>query len=118
MPVPVSVDHSPTLPEGDALVAVGVRAGHIEEDAPGASLELADLAGFDAKEAQTHFASTDAGPRLLVGLGEDPSSASWRKVGAAVAKAAVKHPWVVVDALGSLEGAERNAAAEALAEGL
>ncbi|MBX3314185.1 MAG: leucyl aminopeptidase [Actinobacteria bacterium] len=118
MPVPVTIDHAAVLPEDDVLVAVGVRADHLAEDAPGASAELAGLAGFEGKEAQTLVAATDAGTRLLVGLGEDPAETAWRKVGAAVSKAAVKQPWVVVDVLGALDGPARNAAAEALAEGL
>jgi leucyl aminopeptidase len=118
MPVPVTVDHAAALPEGDALIAIGVRADHLAEDAPGTSAELAALAGFEGKVAQTRFADTDDGPRLLVGLGADLSTSGWRKVGAAVAKAAVKQPWVVVDVLRALDGPERAAAAEALAEGL
>jgi len=114
----VTIDHAPALPDDDALVAVGVRAGHLAEDAPGASAELAELAGFGGEEARTCFAATDAGPRLLVGLGDDPAATAWRSVGAAVAKAAVKHPWVVVDALDGLDGGARSAAAGALAEGL
>lgn len=118
MPVPVTVDHAATLPEDDAFVAVGVRSGHLAEDAPGVPADLADLAGFEGKEGQTFVAATNDGPRLLVGLGADPNDTAWRKVGAAISKASVKQPWVVVDALGSLDGPARNAAAEALTEGL
>jgi leucyl aminopeptidase len=119
MPVTITVDHLPALPEeapDGALIAVGVRPGSLADDAPGVDLALASAARFEAKEGQTLVAATDAGVRLLVGLGD--GAANFRKVGAAVAKAAVGSPAVVVDALGHLDGAERVAAADELAQGL
>src|SRR5690349_6767839 len=121
MPVTVTIDHLaalPTdLPDG-TLVAVGVRAGSLADDAPGLDPSLAAVAGFEGKAAQTLVASTDDGLRLLVGLGETPEVGSLRKIGAAVGKAALKQQALVVDLLGPFEAGDRVAAAEVLTEGL
>ncbi len=117
MPIPITIDHQAASPEAD-LVALGVRAGHLAEDAPGLDPDLAALAGFEGKVAQTLVAATDDGLRLLVGLGEEPDPGQFRRIGAAVAKAALKRERLAVDALGHLEGADRLLAATALAEGL
>jgi leucyl aminopeptidase len=121
MPVTVSIVHAAALPDDlpqGALVAIGVRAGKLAEDAPGLDLAVAEAAGFEGKAAQTLVAGTDAGVRLLVGLGEDPDATGLRKVGAAAAKAALKAPALAIDALGSFEGADRAAAADTLTQGL
>jgi leucyl aminopeptidase len=137
MPLTITLDHAPSLaavdasgptpaPSADAsatelperLVAIGVRAGSIEADAPGADVAVLAATGFTAKLAQTVLAVTDAGPRLLVGLGEPADAGSFRRVGAAVARAARGVPHVAVDALGPIDAPQRAAAAEALAEGL
>jgi leucyl aminopeptidase len=120
MPIPISVDHVAALTdEVDVdLVALGVRAGRFDDDAPGLDAQVATIAGFEGKVAQTLLTTTDAGVRLLVGLGESPDPAQYRKVGAAVSKAAIKGRSVAVDALSDLDGTDRAAAAEALAEGL
>jgi leucyl aminopeptidase len=117
MPVPITIDHAARRPE-DALVAIGVRSGQVDTDAPGADADLLALAGFEAKTGQTAFAAVGGDHVLLVGLGEDLGNADLRKIGAAVARAAVKHEAVAVDVLASLDGAARTAGAEALAEGL
>ena len=121
MPVAVTLDHLAALPadlsEG-TLVAQAVRAGHLGDDAPGLDLALADLAGFEGKVNQLLVAATDAGARLLVGVGEEPDPAAFRKIGAAVAKRAMAHEALVVDLVGHLDGADRIAAVEALVQGL
>lgn len=118
MPTTITVDHAAAVPEEVASVAIGVRSGHVAEDAPGVDADLAARAGFEAKVGQTHVAATDAGIRLLVGLGDQPDPATFRKVGAAVAKASTAQASVAVDLLGGLDGAERLTATQALAEGL
>ena len=119
MPVPITLDHQAVLPdEGIDLVVRGVRAGRLEADAPGFDQDVARVAGFEARVAQTLVVATDQGVRLLVGLGDEPDAAAYRRVGAAVAKASVKQARVAVDVLADLEGPGRVAAAEALAEGL
>ena len=119
MPLTITVDHAGSLAALDAdLVAVGVRAGSVATDAPGVDADLLAGAGFTGKVAQTTLAATDVGPRLLVGLGEQVDAASYRRVGAAVARAARGVGHVAVDALGPLDPADRGAGAEALTEGL
>jgi leucyl aminopeptidase len=118
MPTTITLDHAATVPDEVPLTALGVRSGALAEDAPGLDEELARLAGFDGKVAQTLVAMTDAGPRLLVGLGSAPDPSTYRKIGAAVVKAASKSTAVAVDALSMLEGADRTVAAEALTQGL
>ena len=118
MPVPITIDHQVAVPDDIELVAVGVRAGHLAEDAPGLDEDLAALAGFEGKVAQTLVALTDDGIRLLVGLGAEPDPTTFRRIGAATARAALKRESLAVDALGHLEGTERADAAAALAEGL
>jgi leucyl aminopeptidase len=118
MPVPITLDHQAAVPDDVDLVALGVRVGHLAEDAPGLDEHLAGLARFEGKPAQTLVAATDDGPRLLVGLGADPDPADFRRIGAAVAKASLTRASLAVDALGALDGAERLAAAAALTEGL
>jgi leucyl aminopeptidase len=121
MPVTITVDHAAAvpveLPEG-ALVATGVRSGSLADDAPGLDPAVAEAAGFEGKEGQTLVAATDAGARLLVGLGDDANPSSFRKLGAAIAKAAAKRPSVVADLLEHVEAGDRPAAADALAQGL
>jgi leucyl aminopeptidase len=121
MPVTISIDHAASLPvdvPDGALIAIGVRSGHLAEDAPGLDLDLASLAGFEGKAAQTLVAATTEGVRLLVGLGESPVAGDFRKIGAAAARAAAKQPALVADLLGPLEAAARPAAADVLAQGL
>ena len=118
MPTSITVDHSASMPEGVALHAVGVRLGQVESDVPGVDLEVARLSGFEAKVGRTFVAATVHGPRLLVGLGEAAHPATYRRIGAEVAKAAKDQVSVAVDALADLAGSARVAAAEALAEGL
>jgi len=118
VPVPITIDHLTALAEEPGMVALGVRSGLLAEDAPGLDLALADLGGFTGDVGQTLIAPTDAGTRLLVGLGAEPDPSTYRKIGAAVAKAAVKQVAVSVDALSVLEGPDRARAAEALTEGL
>jgi len=118
VPVPITIDHQTALADEPGMVALGVRSGLLAEDAPGLDLALADLGSFTGDVGQTLLAPTDAGTRLLVGLGEEPDPSTYRKVGAAVAKAAVKQVAVSVDALSVLEGNDRARAAEALTEGL
>lgn len=121
MPVAVSLDHLAALPldppEG-AIVALGVRKGSLGDDAPGLDLDLASVGGFEGKIGQLLVASTDAGLRLLVGLGDAPDPTTFRRIGAAVAKRAASQEALVVDLLGHLDGADRLVAAEALALGL
>ncbi|MEZ5204286.1 MAG: leucyl aminopeptidase [Acidimicrobiales bacterium] len=121
MPATIAIDHAASLPpelaEG-TLVAIGVRPGRLAEDAGGVPAALASASGFEGKAGQTLLASGDHGLRLLVGLGEAPKPGDFRKIGAAAGKAALKSPSLVVDVLGDADGAERVAAAEALAEGL
>jgi len=121
MPVTVTVDHMAALdiePVEGTLVAIGVRAGSLSEDAPGLNVLVASAAGFEGKESQTLVAGTDAGVRLLVGLGEEPKVASLRKVGAAIVKASLKHEALVVDVLGPFDPSARPAAADVLTQGL
>jgi leucyl aminopeptidase len=121
MPVAVTIDHLAALP-ADApqgtLVAQAVRKGSLEADAPGLDLDLASVAGFEGKIGQLLVAATDAGTRLLVGVGEDPDPTTFRRIGASVAKRAASQEALVVDAVGHLDGADRLAAIEALAQGL
>ena len=119
MPVPVTIDHAPARPDDEpTLLAVGVRAGHLGEDAPGLDEDLAALAGFEGKVAQVLATTTDDGPCLLVGLGDGTDPSTFRRIGAAVAKASLRRATVAVDVLGLIEGTDRALAAEALAEGL
>ena len=121
MPATASLSHLAALPADlpdDALVAVGVRSGHLADDAPGLDLALADLAGFEGKVGQTLIAATDAGSRLLVGVGDAVDPASLRKVGAAAARAARRQPSLVVDLVDLADAADRVEAAEVLAQGL
>lgn len=121
MPVAVSLDHLAALPADlpdGSLVAIGVRKGSLADDAPGLDLDLASVGGFEGKIGQLLVASTDAGLRLLVGLGEDPDPTAFRRIGASVAKRAASQESLVVDLLGHLDGADRSTATEALALGL
>lgn len=119
MPVPVTIDHSATRPDAESvLLAIGVRSGHLADDAPGLDADVAALAGFEGKVAQVLAAATDDGPCLLVGLGDEADPSTFRRIGAAVSKASLRRATVAVDALATLDGTERAAAAEALAEGL
>ncbi|QXC61355.1 leucyl aminopeptidase [Aquihabitans sp. G128] len=118
MPIPITLDHQATVPDDVELVAVGVRSAQLEADAPGLDEELARIAGFEGKLAQTLVAATDEGVQLLVGLGDEADPTTYRKVGAAIAKAAVKRASIAVDVLVDLDGPDRVAAAGALAEGL
>ncbi len=128
MPLTISLDHAATLaavnpgtvpaPEGEPLVALGVRSGQVDEDAPGVDPALLAASGFTGNQAQAMLAVTDAGPRLLVGLGDDVSRCSFRRVGAAAARAARSTGHLVVDVLGPVDPGARPGAAEALSEGL
>ncbi|WP_426573402.1 leucyl aminopeptidase [Aquihabitans sp. McL0605] len=121
MPVTVTIEHAPGLPDDlpeGAAVALGVRVGHLADDAPGVDSTAAALAGFEGKVGQVWSASVDAGIRLLVGLGAEPDPADFRKIGAATSKAAAKQAALHADLLGHLDGAARAAAAEALTQGL
>ncbi|CAN5806224.1 leucyl aminopeptidase [soil metagenome] len=118
MPIPITLDHQAVAPDDVDLVVVGVRSAQLEADAPGLDEALAGVAGFEGKLAQTLVAATDDGLRLLVGLGGEADPTTYRKIGAAVAKASLKQASIAVDALVDLDGADRVAAAEALAEGL
>ncbi|HWJ97362.1 MAG TPA: leucyl aminopeptidase [Acidimicrobiales bacterium] len=121
MPVAVALDHLAALPadppEG-AVVAVGVRADRLADDAPGLDLDLARISGFEGKVGQLLVAATDAGTRLLVGLGKEPDPTTFRRIGASISKRAASQASLLVDLLGHLDGADRAAAAEALALGL
>ncbi len=118
MPIPITVDHQAAVPADVDLVAVGVRVGHEGVDAPGLDVDLADIAGFEAKVGQTLVASTADGVRLLVGLGDEADPAELRRIGAATAKAALRCETLAVDALDNLDSGRRVAAAAALTEGL
>ncbi len=118
MPVPIMLVHEAAALDDVDLVVVGVRAGHLAEDAAGLDESLATLAGFEGTVAQTLLTTTHDGVRLLVGLGAEPDPADFRRAGAAAAKAALRCERVAVDALGSLDGSARVLAAQALAEGL
>ncbi|MCU1355198.1 MAG: leucyl aminopeptidase [Acidimicrobiales bacterium] len=119
MPTTITIDHAPAIPEDAELVAIGVRSGELAADAPGLDLGLADLARFEGKVGQTLVAATDDGTRLLVGIGDGTDPAAYRRIGAAVAKAASAQVSVAVDVLSAdLSGTARNAAAEALTHGL
>lgn len=119
MPIAITVDHQASVPDDTGrLVALGVRSGALGDDAPGVAEALAHAAGFEGAVGQTMVAATEDGVRLLVGLGAEPGTGAFRKAGAAISRQASKHDAVAVDALGDLQGAERMAAAEALAEGL
>jgi leucyl aminopeptidase len=121
MPVAVSLDHLAALPidlPSEALVAIGVRSGNLAEDAPGLDLDLAAVGGFEGKVGQLLVAATDAGVRLLVGLGEAADPSTFRRLGAAVAKRATSQERLVVDLAGHLDAADRAAGLEALATGL
>ena len=48
-------------------------------------LDLASVGGFEGKVGQLLVASTAAGIRLLVGVGETPDPAAFHRIGAAVA---------------------------------
>ncbi|MCU1368957.1 MAG: leucyl aminopeptidase [Ilumatobacteraceae bacterium] len=121
MPVAVTLAHAAALPvdlPDDAVVAIGVRAGQLADDAPGLDVDLAALSGFEGKVGQLLVAAIAAGPRLLVGLGADPDPATFRRIGASVAKKASTHAALAVDLLSPLDAADRAVAAEALAQGL
>lgn len=119
MPIPITIDHQAALSDdGDGLVALGVRVGHVADDAPGVGDDFLEAADFTGAVGQTVLVTTEDGVRLLVGLGDEAGPTAYRKAGAAVAAAAVKRPSVAVDALVDLSGADRTAAADALAEGL
>jgi leucyl aminopeptidase len=118
MPSIIEVRHgAPGAAEAD-VIAVGVRTGRLDTDAPGLDLSLASLVGFSGKVGETLAAVTDAGARLLVGLGDAPDPSSFRRIGAAVAKASRRSSSVSVDLLGGLQGRDRTEGASALAQGL
>jgi leucyl aminopeptidase len=118
MSTSISISHAAAMPEEVDLVAVGVRLDQVAADAPGVDEEVVRLAGFEAKPGHTFVTQTDHGPRLLVGIGAEPSPADYRKIGAAVSKAAKDRASVAVDVLAGLAGGDRAAAAQALTEGL
>ncbi len=118
MPVPIDLRHLPATPDDGTLLVVGARPEHLAEDVRGLDEGLAALAGFEGKVGQTFAAATDAGACLVAGLGADPTADDFRRIGAAIAKAAVKQPAIAVDVLGGLDGADRVRAAETLTEGL
>ncbi len=121
MPVAVALDHLAALPADvstGTLVAIAVRSGRLAEDAPGLDADLASLGGFEGKVAQMLVAATDAGIRLLVGVGEAPDATTFRRIGAAVAKRASSQDALVADLVGHLDGPDRLEAVEALAQGL
>jgi leucyl aminopeptidase len=121
MPVAVTVDHLAAVPADlpdDALVAIAVRSGNLEADAPGLDLAVAAIGGFEGNVGQLLVAATADGVRLLVGVGETPDPATFRRIGAAVAKKALSRAALVVDVVGHLDGGNRVAAVEALTQGL
>ena len=121
MPVDVSLNHLAALPAevpAGSLVAVAVRSGNLADDAPGLDLDLASVGGFEGKVGQLLVATTEAGLRLLVGVGETPDPTTYRRIGAAVAKRASSQEALVADLVGHLDGPDRLAAVEALTQGL
>ncbi|HEY4377454.1 MAG TPA: M17 family peptidase N-terminal domain-containing protein, partial [Acidimicrobiales bacterium] len=115
----VNVVHAGAVPEGEALVAVGVRSDHLADDTEGVDPALLEAAGFEGKVAQTRLVSIDGAVRLLVGLGGGDAiePTTLRRAGAALARAAKREPRVVTTVL-DLVADDRPAAASALAEGL
>lgn len=130
MPLTIEFDHAPSVAAVDqstastddgvvpVLVAIGVRVGAVGDDAPGVDAAVLAGAGFTAKVGQSVVALTADGHRLLVGVGANPATTDFRRVGAAVAKGARGVAHVVVDVLGPLDPPSRPSAAEALVEGL
>ncbi len=118
MPSAIEVRHGSSGAVEAEVVAVGVRVGQLGTDAPGVDPSLAALDGFSGKVGESLAAATDAGLRLLVGLGDEPDPATFRRIGAVVAKAARRSSSVSVELLGGLDGRERTDAASALAQGL
>ena len=49
----LTVTHAAAVPEDAALVAVGVRSDHLDEDAESADLPLLGAQGFEGKVGQT-----------------------------------------------------------------
>lgn len=117
MPVPTTIDVSTRAPRG-SVQALGVRPGHLAEDAPGLDEDLAALAGFKAEPGQTQLMQLRGKARLLVGLGDEPGPTELRRAGAAAARAARRIEHLAVDALARLPESERIAGADALVEGL
>ena len=64
----LTVTHAAAVPEDAALVAVGVRSDHLEEDADGADLPLLGAQGFEGKVGQTALVGGQP-MRLMVGPG-------------------------------------------------
>lgn len=121
MPSTISIEHGAAIPSGlddDVLIAIGVRQGQLETDAPDVVAAFAAASGFEGKVGQTLLTSSGESARLLVGLGEEPKASDFRKIGAAIGTASLKSPAVVADVLEVLEPADRVVAASALAQGL
>jgi leucyl aminopeptidase len=114
----LTVTHAAAVPDDAALVAVGGRSDHLEEDADGADLPLLGAQGFEGKVGQTALVGGQP-MRLMVGLGPsgDLGPGVLRRVGAAIVKAARREPAVVASVLDHV-AEHRPASAEALAEGL
>ena len=64
----LTVTHAAAVPEDAALVAVGVRSDHLDDDADGADLALLGAQGFEGKVGQTALVGGEP-MQLLVGLG-------------------------------------------------
>ena len=110
----LTVTHAAAVPEDAALVAVGVRSDHLDDDADGADLALLGAQGFEGKVGQTALIGGEP-MRLLVGLGasDDLGPAALRRVGASIVKAARREPTVVASVLDHVTQ-QRPASAEAL----
>ncbi len=127
MPIAVVPRHAAALegvePDGNRpLVAIGVRAGHLDDDLPSGARPLVDAAAWKGEPGDTLLASTDDGVRLLVGIGPDGGPATLRKAAAAATKRAAGTGATalvldLIDGRLQAEGAARTAAIDAMAQG-
>jgi leucyl aminopeptidase len=125
--VTIRIELAKAAPEGVDAVVVPVGSGGIE--AAGLDATFAGARGFDASVGQTLLVpGADGGPATLaVGLGApgERTTTTFRRAGAAVARASTKVPRLAATVLDgvptgadAVDGLDKAGAAQAFAEGL
>ena len=111
-----------SAPASAELIGVGVFSDR--DRPPDLDTAALDSRGFEAKAGTTMIVETEKGLRAAVGLGpvEECTPATLRKAAASFARAARRHRAVatslIVDAEAEVDQLDREAAAQAVAEGL
>ncbi len=117
----LTISTARSVPKAAELTAVGV---HKNADLPaGVDADVLASRGFDGTLGKVMIASGASGLVAIVGLGDpaELTAGSFRKVGAAIARASRRHKAIATTVLGDVDGAadvDPIAAAQALAEGL